>query len=274
MSSKKTISAFWWSSVKFEKKEFENFGDIIGPYLIKKISRKKVRFVQPKKRKWLDIYTTVYITVGSILAHVDKKSIVWGSGLIDRKTIVSEAIFLAVRGPETRNCLVKQGYIVPEIYGDPALLLPKYYTPKTVKKFKIGIIPHYVDFYLVSDRYHNNPEIKIIDLLNNSVENVIDDICSCEHIISSSLHGIIVSHAYGISAVWVKFSDKLFGDDIKFEDYFESVAVFNTTPILFDKKKSIAQLIDLIKQKSILIQPEIIESLQKGLMSVCPFKTF
>jgi pyruvyltransferase len=273
MSHKNIIAAFWWSSVKFEKKKFENFGDIIGPYLIQKISGKEVRFVQPKKRKLLDIYTTVYVTAGSILAHLDKKCIVWGSGLIDHKTSVSSAIFLAVRGPETRNCLIKQGLKVPEIYGDPALLLPKYFTSKNSKKFKIGIIPHYVDFPLVSDWYADNPEIKTIDLLNNSIENIIDEICSCENIISSSLHGIIVSHAYSIPAVWVKFSDKLFGDGIKFKDYFESVKVHDAVPVIFGEKISYIQLIDLINHKKIEIEIEIIESLQKGLMGVCPFKS-
>jgi hypothetical protein len=30
-------------------------------------------------------------------------------------------------------------------------------------------------------------------------------------------------HAYGIPAVWQKFSNKVFGDDIKYQDYMESV---------------------------------------------------
>ena len=187
--------------------------------------------MQPNKRKWYDFFTTIYVTAGSILAHVDNKSIVWGSGIIEYDTKVARATFLAVRGPKTRKNLILQNHNVPEVYGDPALLLPKYYSSKIPRKYKIGIIPHFVDYPLVSDWYINSSEIKIINLLNNSVETVIDEIRSCEHIISSSLHGIIVSHAYGISAVWVKFSDKLFGDDIKFEDYFESevIDILNTT---------------------------------------------
>ncbi|SNR36548.1 polysaccharide pyruvyl transferase family protein [Lutibacter flavus] len=269
--SRKTIPLFWWSSIKFENKKQENFGDIIGPYLIKKICQKEVRFIQPKKRKLFQYFTKVYFTVGSILPHVDKKSIVWGSGLIDKNTNILNASFLAIRGPISRKILLKKGYSIPEVYGDPALLLPNFYSSYEKKIYKIGIIPHYVDYELVLNWYIDTPSIKIINLLNNSVEAVINEICSCETIISSSLHGIIVSHSYNIPAVWVKFSNNLFGDDIKFHDYFESVKISNISSTKFEEKKTKKELIRLIEQKSILINVEVIKSLQKGLMDVCPF---
>jgi len=59
--------------------------------------------------------------------------------------------------------------------------------------------------------------------LNADPLEVARQIASCTKIVSSSLHGIIAAHAYGIPAAWVQFSDKLSGDGIKFADHFASV---------------------------------------------------
>jgi hypothetical protein len=106
----------------------------------------------------------------------------------------------------------------PEIYGDPAMLIPQYYMPKNEKKYRLGIIPHLVDLISVLSKYSNIEGVKVINL-SDGVESVCDQICECEQIISSALHGIIVSHAYGIPAGWCEFSGNVLGNGFKFEDY-------------------------------------------------------
>ena len=97
------------------------------------------------------------------------------------------------------------------------------FSPKVEKKYKYGIVPHYNDYKIVEDWFTDRKDIFVIDLMTNDIESKTIEFLQCEKIISSSLHGIIVAHAYGIPAVWQKFSDKVFGNDIKYHDYYESI---------------------------------------------------
>ncbi len=120
--------------------------------------------------------------------------------------------FLAVRGPLSRK-MIKEA-VVPEVYGDPALLLPTIYAPLGVKKIcKVAYIPHYVDRHLMM-----NKGLNIIDVAlpwKIFVRRVLE----CERIVSSSLHGIIIAEAYGIPAEWAVYSDRVIGNGFKFHDY-------------------------------------------------------
>jgi hypothetical protein len=272
MSKNEPIRLFWWSEIYLMSKPKENFGDLIGKYLVEKISGKKVVWVHPKKWHFKDYFQPIYFTAGSILAQVNKKCVVWGSGVILEDQVVKPATFCAVRGPQTRKVLLQQGHVVPEVYGDPGLLLPLYYFPKIEKKYKWGIIPHYNDFKTVKPVYENKNACLIIDLMTNAIEPTTDLFLQCERIVSSSLHGLIVAHTYGIPAVWVQFSDKLFGDGIKFQDYFESVDIESYIPEVISRQLNDLELNQLFKSYPSLPKKEKITELQKGLMEVCPFK--
>ena len=269
--SSQTIPLFYWSEIKFIFKKKENYGDLLSKYLVEKISGKEVKWVHPKKQPWYKLDKTNYVTIGSVIHHSSKNSIVWGSGIIDHEQSIEKADFRAVRGPQTRKFLLKLGYDCPEVYGDPALLLPQYYHPEIQKKYKIGIIPHYHDFIQVSEVYKDDPEILVIDLMTLDVEEVTRQILRCERTISSSLHGIIVSHAYEISSVWVEFSDKIFGDGIKYRDYLESVEISFYQAEFLDRKLELKEIENLFEKYPSLPEKGKIEKLCEGLMKVCPF---
>ena len=253
-------------------KSKENYGDLLGKYLVEKISQKQAIWSKPSKFSFLDFFNPIYVTIGSILTNVNHKCIVWGSGIVSKDYPIKKAKFLAVRGPQTRFHLVSQGYDVPEIFGDPALLLPKYYNPKIEKEYTIGVIPHYSDFKKVNHFYQDESSILLIDLMTNDIEKTTEAFLKCKKIVSSSLHGVIVAHAYGIPAIWQKFSGDVFGDDIKYQDYFESVKISSYKSDIIDVKMNMDELENLFSKKESLPKEEVLNDLCEGLMEVCPFK--
>jgi hypothetical protein len=55
--------------------------------------------------------------------------------------------------------------------------------------------------------------------------------------VSSSLHGIILAHAYGIPVAWTEFSTGLKGDGVKFLDHYASVGI--TDPVKSSVKQPV-----------------------------------
>jgi hypothetical protein len=267
MSNKPKV--FWWTFQDFHKyreENKENFGDIITPYLVEKLTGRVPILFDPNFI--LAKYIKHSIMVGSILEISNPNTIVWGTGIVDEKGIIRGGDFKAVRGFKTIKRLRSLGYKVPDIVGDPALLLPLIYRNTKSKKYKYGVVCHYVDFEEIKTIYDGNKDILIINLLTENIELVIDAILKCEKIISTSLHGIIVANAYNIEAKWWKFSDKLSGSNVKFYDYFESLGVYN---VQFCESKTIDN--ELLSDSGFYLpEKNRINEVQKGLITSFPYK--
>lgn len=208
-----------WSQGDFTSK---NIGDVLNVYLFQKVFQKEI--ISYKKVLNIGV-PPVYSFIGSVLDNSAVKNLViLGSGFKreDSGMKVKPKKVIACRGPLTRKKLINIGVKVPETYGDPSILLTDYYNPQVEKKYKMGIIPHYVDKdHQLIKLLAKNPEIKVIDVFSG-MEEFISNVKSCDFTISSSLHGVILSHVYGIPSGWVKLSDELSGGDFKFQDYSQS----------------------------------------------------
>lgn len=189
-----------------------NVGDVITPALLPKLGI---------LTEWAPQEHAELIATGSIVRFARPGMTVWGSGAMRAKDAPDPgARYLAVRGPITRAIVRSRGGRCPGVYGDPALLLPQVHDAPVEQLQELGVVPHYVDADLVdAQRYH------VISPLGADPLAVVDRIRACRRIVSSSLHGIIIAHAYGIPAAWVKLSDRLDGDGTKFADYAMSVHV-------------------------------------------------
>ena len=233
-----TFNAWWLGSEKAQG----NFGDILTPSILHHYNI-KYKF-EP------NYINATLISVGSIARRAGPNTTVLGSGIISKgDRITPNANWKFVRGPFTRDRITQLGGMCPDVYGDPALLLPRIYNPKITKKHKIGYIPHNVDHAEISTIYQN-----VINLRTSNYKNVIDRILECDSIISSSLHGVIVAHAYGIPAAWVKSNKNLKGDNVKFEDYFASVNLPAEISTYDSPKFSLPKQINITTIEDILME--------------------
>lgn len=201
----------WWLGNKYCQ---GNFGDILTPHILDYFG---IKF------EYVNHYSKAEaIGVGSIARRAGDSVMVLGSGIISQSDkLAPKANWKFVRGPYTRNRVRFFGGECPPIYGDPALLLPLLVEPSD-KKYSVGFVPHNVDYNEISQKYKNS---NVIGLGTRNFRQIIHRITQCETIISSSLHGIICAHSYGIPAAWAKSKVKLKGDNVKFEDYFASVDI-------------------------------------------------
>jgi hypothetical protein len=199
----------WWS----ESPAPGNFGDVLTPHILNHF---RIKFNKTSR----DQADT--LCIGSIAKHASPNMTMIGTGAMRRSDkIHPQANWLFARGPHTRNIILRDGGSCPDFYGDLGLLLP-FLVGRPPSSNRLGIVPHYVDFEETRRKYPNH---KVINVLNQNPLDVAREIASCEKIISSSLHGIIAAHAYGIPAAWVQLSDKLAGDGVKFEDHYAAVGL-------------------------------------------------
>ena len=193
--------------------------------------------------------STDLVGIGSILHHVPDSygGYIWTSGFgfsNNNKTFLNAKV-IAVRGKETLkriNCINKDKVIL----GDGGLLCYLFKNDTVKKKYKLGIIPHYIDKNnsIVKNIVDKCKDIKIIDICG--CENVMEDIQCCEYIISSSLHGLITADSFSIPNAWVKLSNNVGGNGFKFKDYYSVFDIENPEPIILNNNDTSTSIIKKI----------------------------
>lgn len=226
------------NAVNVEYYPLLNIGDTLGPVIVEWMLRKRGIMINKKVNN-----TKHLMTVGSILSMGLFDATVWGSGILNdnlqsiinkKKRIYNRKLDIrAVRGPLTRDVLLKAGYTCPRIFGDPAILLPLIYEPiSSEKKYDVSLILHYrtkihsssegKNKYTieVNDDYILKNDIKIIDPKTDDYKSFVNDVVTSKLVISSSLHGIILAEAYGTPSVFLNFG--MDDQPTKFEDWYLS----------------------------------------------------
>lgn len=206
------LPLYFWSP-----KVGENFGDYLSLKLVERITNNKV---STYGRDPFNPFRKKLLAIGSIIHFSNTDDVVWGSGINGKHPNKEDYHFKtldvrAVRGPLTRKFLMDHISIeAPEIYGDPALLLP-YFFPEFERKKNPSR-----EYLIVLHASEDNLFPKT-DHIASSFEPwnvVIEKILDSQFVISSSLHGIIVAEAWGIPARLLKMTDN--EPIFKYADYY------------------------------------------------------
>lgn len=272
--------------VKINYSDVNNMGDQLNKILIEKVFNIKVKRSSFHFSDMIAIgsglgtYTYDYNqkknvkkTISSLL--VRKKTYVWGTGFISyntnkQKFYKKNMEICAVRGNLTKQRVEKiVGKKLNIPTGDGGLLSSYLLDKLPKKKYDIGIIAHFREksnpvFTELTKKFDN---CIFIDVQDDPI-NVTKKIAMCEHIISSSLHGLIISDSLNIPNIHLVVSDKLLGDGYKFDDYYSSYNLSHKYISIDDIGKINLKYIE----KNYKITKEMVERKKQELINCFPFK--
>jgi pyruvyltransferase len=216
-----------------------NAGDAASHFVVSRLLQTDVQVIGPGEATSENL-----LAIGSILHWADSKSIIWGTGFISRDAPLRArpASILAVRGHLTRLRLVEMGIECPNLVGDPGVLISDF-VPPAKQRDRVGLVPHFVDMNSDFVSRAREQGLMIIDPGSPLLE-YLAALTSCKQILSSSLHGLIFAHAYGIPACWVTISDKVVGQGYKFFDYYSAIGFQQNDVLQFGSATPLDRLLE------------------------------
>lgn len=207
-----------------------NFGDELSPLVLQYATGRRVKWSPPNKAE--------IISIGSILEYVNKRTEhqpwIWGTGLrtapnpsaLPALTRNADRV-LAVRGPLSRQALGLPGSLA---IGDPGVLAPELARFNAPRRKGTLFIPHFRTWGSKTGRgYLEQARMLGYEVANPSSHplEMISQIVRSDFVLSSSLHGVIVSHALGVPVqlVSIPTSGHRHEPEFKYQDYFNSIGV-------------------------------------------------
>jgi pyruvyltransferase len=213
----------------------QNFGDLLSLFILNILGKSRnLLFIRAKDKEHADI-----IGIGSILDNIPAcfSGHIWTSGSLHPtgKFVYdhTKVTLVAVRG---RNTAAAYG-LPAKVFGDGALLLGKLFKPyPSPRRWKIGIIPHYVDEGIVRSmrRLFRNKSVHLISA-QTTPKNFMQQLLQCDCVFSSSLHGLISADAVGIPnrQFRVSTSTQIEGGMWKFMDYYSAFGINAPRKVIF-----------------------------------------
>ncbi|MEV4434989.1 polysaccharide pyruvyl transferase family protein [Streptomyces sp. NPDC049555] len=207
----KTIEMYWWN-------DQPNLGDRLNPLIVERLFGVRVRRVEMERATLIGIGSCLHRLARSIAAR-PRDIHVWGTGYpFDEEPAVGHACVRhwAIRGKLTQRHSALDGVTL----GDPGLLAC-HLVDAPRKDAPVGLVPHLwnradAEVLKAKERF---PWLKVIDVRRHPVE-VMKQIASCEVVLSSALHGLVIADSFGVPNQWVTFTTPPHGGEWKFRDYY------------------------------------------------------
>jgi pyruvyltransferase len=220
-----------------------NLGDSINPYIFERVLGIPVKsyYKRPLRARVLGIGTIIGNRLLRPKSSLYRRCLfpllpplhVFSSGITGEWVSAGVAplrpmIFHAVRGAWTRDQLIRLGLLPMEAevaLGDAGLLASFLLEKRPVKRYSCGIVPHVADYALPSvAQMHSKIKNAIVINVREEPLVVLEQMASCEMILASAMHGLILADALGIPNHWVRFSEHPQiggrGGRFKFHDYY------------------------------------------------------
>lgn len=218
-----TISAYWWSPrrdprsfisevrhnstawVRMQRAggtPFQNFGD--------ELSAKVIWEATGRRAIWTPVERAEALGIGSVIDLYIRRGgqgMIWGSGLRNMSpglTLAPNRI-AAVRGRLTRDALD-----LPEetVLGDPGLIARSIYQSPRRRSGTL-VLPHFSEFRGRTASpilMHLRAQGGKVVVPSAPVDTVCASIARADHLVTSSLHGLVVADALGTPATLVRFT--------------------------------------------------------------------
>jgi hypothetical protein len=189
----------------------QNFGDYLSEMLYEALCGRSRRTAPPHDFAQLFLIGSViskwHITTALKAIQDDGRTKIgfWGCGMRDNTPIdpnlLARCQFMGVRGPLTREAL---GLPKDTPMGDPGLLMPLIYQPKThtVHRGRTLCMPHFLDPLSKPDLLRMTGADAVvrpgIRARRHALLDTIDAIADADFVLAGALHGAIIACAYGV----------------------------------------------------------------------------
>lgn len=207
-----------------------NLGDRMGFLLADSILGADKYRRQGIRQKTEVTNATVGIVGSLIAALCDSPATVVGGGLINgnRRAYSPEFKPVGVRGFLTQAAVERDSGFRSMVIGDPGLLLPRLVPLPLRRKKPLGFIIHHVDRDAWREKFPDHQDCLIDNYA--SEEEFVAQLAGYEAVASTSLHGCVFSHAFGVPVAPFVLTDQVFGGDFKFRDYYSAYGIDISRP--------------------------------------------